>query len=93
MKGIALVTVGEAGLWMQGTAEERIQYSLDFEEKSGGKNTADWSVLSRLETELLTEYRKYFPYTANGIVGYKFTLNEQQAVIGHLNKKYIDGLK
>ena len=93
MKGIALVTVGEAGLWMQGTTEERIQYSLDFEEKSGGKNTADWSVLSRLETELLAEYRKYFPYTVRGIVNYRFTLNEQQAVIGHLNKKYIDGLK
>jgi len=93
MKAIALVTPGEAGLWMQATAEERIQYSLDFEEKSRGKNTADWTVLSRLEAELLAEYRKYFPYTVKGIVGYKFTLNEQQAVIGHLNKKFIESLK
>jgi hypothetical protein len=93
MKGIVLVSPGERGLWMEGTAEDRIQYSLDIEEKSGGKNTANWAVLSHLEAELLAEYKKYFPYTVNGIVGYKFTLEEQKALVGYLNKKFFDSLK
>lgn len=88
MKGIALLTPGETGLWMQGTTEERIQYALDFEEKSAGKNTARWDILAKIEIELLAEYRKHFSYTYKGIVDYKYSLEEQQFKIGALNKQF-----
>lgn len=90
---IILLTPGERALYEQCTPESLIHYSLEIEEKSGGRCTANWDAVKELETELLVEYKKYFPYTVRGIVGYKFTLQEQQALIGHLNKKFIDGLK
>ena len=92
-KGIVLVTPGEAGLWMQGTTEERIQYALDFEEQSKGKSTANWNILAQLELELLTEYRKYFPITYKGIVNYHYSLAEIEAIVGHLNKEFWDSFK
>jgi hypothetical protein len=93
MKGIVLVTPGEAGLWTQGTEEERIQYSMNFEEKSRGKSVADWSVLKRLEEELMVDYKKVFPSTRGILIDYHYSLDEQKNILGTLNKKYLSKLK
>jgi hypothetical protein len=87
-KNIALVTPGELGLWEKGSEEERIQYSLGIEEQSRGKTTANWGILKTLDEELRAEYSKYFPITKGMIVGHIYTLNEQQKIIGRLNKEY-----
>ena len=91
---IILCTPGERGLWMQGSDEDRIQYSLDIEEKkSGGKCTANWSGVHELETELKKQYVKSFPFTYKGIVAYHYTLDDQQRIIGRLNKEFWHSFK
>lgn len=92
-KNIVLVTPGEAGLWVQGSEEERILYALRFEEESKGKCTADWDVLKILETELKLEYQKYFPKTKGGLINYNYSREEITKFIGSLNKKFIFNLK
>jgi len=92
-KNIILLTPNEHFLLDQGTEEQRISYSLDVEEKSGGKNKADWGRIEALRQELLQEYDKYFPRRKGLIIGYKYSLEEQQQIVGMLNEKYIDDLK
>jgi hypothetical protein len=89
---IILVTPGERGLWLQGTEEERIQYALDFEDKTKGKQTVAWNEIKRLEASLTDEYKKVFPSTVGMIVGYKYSLHKQKEIIGKLNKEFIESL-
>jgi len=89
LKNIVLVTPGEKALFEQASEEGRIHYSLDIEEQSRGKCTADWSVLKMLESELKLEYKKYFPITHKGIINYSYSLKEQQVIIGGLNKRFL----
>jgi hypothetical protein len=93
MKNIVLLTPGEHALLDQGTEEARISYALEVEERSGGKITADWPKLKALEQELLGEYKKYFPSTRGLMIGQKYNLMEQQAIIGMLNERYMESLK
>lgn len=90
---IILVTPGEKGLWEQATEEERIQYALDLEEKSGGSGTADWKAVKSLEEELKKEYVKNFPVTYKGIIRYSYTIDDQKAIVGRLNKEFWEGFK
>lgn len=88
-KNIILVSPGEAGLWHQGSEEERIGYALTIEQNSRGEATADWNKLKALAIELKEEYQEYFPLTKNGIVGYRYPLDEQGKIISKLNKKFL----
>ncbi len=90
---IILVTPGEKGLWEQATEEERIQYALDLEEKSGGSSTADWKSVKALAEELKQEYAKSFPVTYKGIVRYSYTIDDQKLIVGRLNKEFWEGFK
>lgn len=92
-RNIVLVTPGERGLLMQGTEEERIQYALEIEEKTRGEKTAEWGKIKTLESELKSEYRRYFPSTKGMFLNYQYSLKEQSEIIGKLNKKFIDNLK
>jgi hypothetical protein len=87
---IILVSPGERALLLQASEEERIIYALDMEEKSRGKNTANWQAVKDLEVELLALYKKHFPITKGIIVNYQYTLREQQQVVGKLNKDFWD---
>ena len=93
MKNIVLVTPGEAGLWTQATEEERIQYALDIEFRSKNKDTANWAILKHLAEVLDVEYKKVFPVTNKGIVGYKYNADEIKTAVGKLNERYILSLK
>lgn len=77
----------------QGTAEARITYSQEVKEASKGKITADWSKIDALAEELKEEYRKHFPTRRGLIIGYRYSLEEQQKIIGKLNKEYIDSIR
>jgi hypothetical protein len=90
---IILVTPGEHGLWSQGSEEDRIQYALDLEEKSRGKSTADWKAVKQLESELLIQYKKSFPVTYKGMIGYSYTLDQQKLIVGRLNKEFWHSFK
>jgi hypothetical protein len=87
-KNIALVTPGEKGLWDQGSEEERIKYSLEIEEQTRSICTANWGILKTLDEELRLEYKRVFPITKGFIVGYHYSLIEQQKIIGRLNKEF-----
>jgi hypothetical protein len=91
-KNIVLCSPGERGLWLQGSEEERIQYALTIEEKTRGKQTADWSKLKALELILKEEYKKYFPSTKGMFLNYQYTLQEQGEIIGKLNKRFLNEL-
>ena len=93
MKNIVLVTPGEAGLWTQATEEERIQYALDIESVSNNRDTANWAILKHLAEVLDVEYKKVFPVTNKGIVGYKYNADEIKTAVGKLNERYILSLK
>jgi hypothetical protein len=92
-KNVILLSPGEHALYDQGTEEARISYAIDLEEKSGGKNTARWDKIKALEDELLKEYQKWFPSTRGMMVGCKYSLAEQQIIIGALNQEFFDQLK
>lgn len=87
---IALLTPGEHGLWDQGTEEARISYSLDLEQQTKGRVKADWEKLKQLEADLKELYKKKFPVTRAGIIGYKYSPEEQMAIVGTLNKKWFE---
>lgn len=91
-KNIALLTPGEHALYDNGTEEARINYSLDVEERTGGKSTADWQKLYDLRDELLKEYDKYFPRTKGMLIGYKYSPEEQIAIVSTLNQKYFESI-
>jgi hypothetical protein len=93
LRNICLLTPGEHALYDQGTAEARIKYSQEVEEASGGKVKADWGKLEALGEELKEEYRKHFPTRRGLIIGYRYSLDEVQKIIGALNKKYIEELR
>jgi hypothetical protein len=90
---IILVSPGERGLLLQGSSEDRIQYALDLEEKSRGKSTANWNGVSDLEAELKKQYLQSFPVTHRMIVGYSYSLQEQQAIVGRLNHEFWEDIK
>jgi hypothetical protein len=92
MRNIVLVTPGERGLWLEGSEEERIQYALDFEDKTKGKQTVAWDEIKRLEASLAEEYKKAFPSTVGGLLNYRYSLNRQKEIIGKLNKAFIESL-
>jgi len=92
LRNIILVTPGEKGLWEQGKEEERIQYALDFEDKTKGRCTAEWGKIKTLEAELLLDYKKYFPSTVGMLMDYHYSLHKQQLIIGALNKKFLESL-
>ena len=90
---ICLLTPAEHALWDQGTEEARISYALDIEERTGGAQTAEWDKLKDLEEKLKKLYKKKFPYSQHGIIGYKYSPDEEMAIVGNLNKQYFDALK
>lgn len=92
-KNIVFLTPGEHALLDQGTEEARISYALDVEERSGGRITADWDRIKKLEEELLEEYHKYFPSTKGMMIGIKYNIQEVHLIVSMLNKVYIEGLK
>ena len=92
-RNIQLITPLEHHLWDFGTEEQRINYALELEEKSGGKTTADWAKLKALEEELKEEYKKYFPTTRGLMIGQKYNLMEVMAIVGMLNERYMASLK
>lgn len=92
-KNIILASPGEAGLWIQASEEERITYALEIEASTGGKNTARWDDLKRLEASLIVDYGKVFPRTRGMLLDYRYSLEEQKEIIGKLNKKFFDSLK
>ena len=92
-KNIQLLSPHEHHLWDNGTEEQRIAYSLEVEEKTGGKSTCDWAKLKALEEDLKKEYKKYFPSTRGMMIGIKYNLLEQQAIIGMLNERYMESLR
>jgi len=87
---IVMVSPGERGLWMQGTAEDRIHYALDIEEKTKGASTANWAGVKDLEKELLALYEKNFPSTHGMLVGYNYSLGEIRDIVSKLNKEFWD---
>ena len=87
---IVLCTPGEKSLYEQASEEERISYALDIEEKSKGRSTANWDGVKSLQSDLIAQYKKSFPATRGMIVGYRYSLEEQQAIIGRLNKEFWD---
>lgn len=91
-KNIVLLDPIEHKLLDQGTEEQRINYSLDIEEKSNGKFKVDWYKLKNLQRELKKEYKKYFPQTRHGIIGYKYSFEEMYDVISKLNKEFFNKL-
>lgn len=91
-RNVVLLTDVEHHLLDHGSEEQRINYALDIEEKSGGKNTCDWQKLYDLRDELIKEYKKHFPTTFFGIIGYKYSADEVFEIIGRLNKEYFDNL-
>jgi hypothetical protein len=92
-KNIAIIDPEEHKLWDHGTEEQRINYSLDIEEKSNGRFTADWDKLKNLRDELKKEYQKYFPSTKHGIINYKYSFQEMYEVINKLNKEFFDNIR
>lgn len=92
LKNIILLTPGERGLWLDGKEEERIQYALDIEDRTKGLQTARWDLIKTLEAELKIEYKQYFPTTRGMIVNYRYSLGEQQKIIGKLNKKFLESM-
>jgi hypothetical protein len=92
-KNIIMVTPGEKALYEQASEEERIQYALSVEEKSRGRETADWNKVKELYKGLEVEYRKYFPITRGILVNYHYSLAEQSKIVGSLNRKFLSELK
>jgi len=89
LRNIVLLTAVEKELWLNGTEEQRIEYSLRIEEESKGKDTIDWKKLKDLETVLINEYKKYFPTTRGIFINYSYNIWEQKKIIGALNEKYV----
>jgi hypothetical protein len=85
---IILLTPGESALLRQCTDESLINYALEIEERTGGKSTANWKAVKDLETDLLYLYREAFPMTFKGLIGYKYSLREQEEIVGRLNKEF-----
>ena len=83
-----LCTPAEKAIYEQCTPESLIQYSLDIEEQSRGKNKADWDAVKLLEADLKELYKKHFPYTYRGMINYSYTLEQQKQIIGRLNKDF-----
>lgn len=90
---IILCTPGEKGLFEQGSEEERIAYALDIEQNSRGKASARWGAVRDMENELKTLYKKKFPGTHGMLVNYSYSLEEQQRIIGRLNKEFWDSFE
>jgi hypothetical protein len=91
-RNIVLLTPGEHALLDQGTEEARISYSLNIEERTKGKSTADWQKLYALRDDLKKEYDKMFPTRIGLVIGYKYSPEEQMAKIGMANKKYFESI-
>ncbi len=85
---IVLCTPGEKALYEQASEEERISYALDVEEKSRGKGTADWQAVKDLAEELKVLYKQNFPSTRGIMVNYSYSLEEQQKILGKLNREF-----
>ena len=90
---IILATPAEHSLFDQATEEARISYALDIEERTGGAQTAEWDKLKALEEKLKKLYKEKFPHTYGNIIGYKYSPDEEMAIVGNLNKQYFDALK
>ena len=90
---IVLLTPAEHALYDQGTEEARISYALDIEENTGGSQTAEWDKLKNLEEKLKMLYKEKFPYSQHGIINYRYSPEEEMAIVGNLNKQYFDSFK
>jgi len=90
---IILVTPAERALYDQCTPESLIHYSLEIEEKSRGKETARWDAVKELEEELKVLYKKHFPSTRGMSLNYTYTLEDQERIVGKLNREFWDGFK
>lgn len=90
---IILLTPAERALWDQCTEESLIHYSLEIEEKTQGRGKADWDAIKELEKDLLVLYKRSFPVTYKGIIGYKYSLDEQKQIVGALNKEFWETFK
>ena len=85
---IILSTPGERGLWLDGSEEERISYALSLEQQSRGKTTARWNDVKALADDLKKEYRKNFPNVRGILIDYRYSMQEQQHVLGKMNKDF-----
>lgn len=92
-KNVVLLTPDEHQMFDHGTEEQRQQYKIEMEGRTGGRHTADWQKLKDMEDELRGEYKKHFPVRKGLIVGYKYDPEEVYAVISRLNKAYWKSLK
>jgi len=88
MGNVILTTPGERGLYMDGTEEDRIAYALDLEEKSRGASSANWSAVRELEEDLKVLYKKHFPSTRGMFLNYTYTLEDQEKIVGKLNREF-----
>jgi len=93
LKNIILMTPGEAGLWQDGTEEERIQYALSIEEQSRGESSARWDILKAMGEELAKEYPKHFPTTRGLFINYQYNLKERTEIMGTINRRFLNSLR
>jgi len=85
---ILLVTPAEKAIYEQCTPESLIHYALEIEEKSKGASTANWGAVRELEEELKVLYKKHFPSTRGMFLNYTYTLQDQERIIGKLNREF-----
>ena len=85
---IILCTPAEKAIYEQCTPESLIHYSLEIEEKSRGKETARWDAVKELEEELKILYKKHFPSTRGMFLNYTYTLEDQEKIVGKLNREF-----
>ncbi len=89
---IVLLTPAEHALLDQATEEARISYALDIEQRTRGTQTAEWDKLKDLEEKLKKLYKEKFPHTYANIIGYKYSPEEEMAIVGTFNKQYFRSL-
>ena len=85
---IIMVTPTERALYLQCTAESLIQYALDIEERSRGKQTANWEAVKELKVELIKQYKKSFPNTKGMFINYQYNIHEIAKIVGKLNQDF-----
>jgi hypothetical protein len=93
VKAWVMVTPGEKALYDQCTEESLIQYSLEIEEKTGGKTKANWDAIKSRESVLRIEYKKHFPSTRGMLLNYHYSFEEIMTITGKLNQEYFANLK
>ncbi len=79
---IKLLTPGEHALLDHGAESDRIKYSKKVK-------TANWDNIYKLRDELRDLYKEKFPYTYQGIIGYRYSQEEVAATIKEMNSAWL----